>query len=124
MSFRGSIPRPIRSLSTLRRRGHPRTTQDSLPTGGQPLSGRLRTCRVPTKGFDHVDRMTSSLPKLLAAITPDKSATVLGSASEAIAMLATARARLDGERRRTSRGGPTALHLDALLPRGEDLVAR
>jgi hypothetical protein len=30
--FRGSITRPIDSLSTLRSRGHPRTTQDSLPT--------------------------------------------------------------------------------------------
>jgi len=33
--FRGSITRPIRSLSTLRRRGHPSSTQDSLPAAGQ-----------------------------------------------------------------------------------------
>lgn len=30
-SFRGSITRPISSLSTLRSPGHPGTTQDSLP---------------------------------------------------------------------------------------------
>src|SRR5579883_1991780 len=30
-SFRGSITRPVGSLSTLRSLGHPRTTQDSLP---------------------------------------------------------------------------------------------
>src|SRR5690606_30756155 len=34
--FRGSITQPIHSLSTLRRPGHPGTTQDSLPAGGQP----------------------------------------------------------------------------------------
>jgi hypothetical protein len=31
--FRGSITRPAASLSTLRRRGHPAPTQDSLPAG-------------------------------------------------------------------------------------------
>ena len=34
--FRGSITRPARSLCTLRSRGHPRTTQHSIPAGGQP----------------------------------------------------------------------------------------
>ena len=33
---RGSITRPARSLWTLRSRGHPRTTQHSIPAGGQP----------------------------------------------------------------------------------------
>lgn len=35
--FRGSITRPAGSLCTLRRRGRPRTTQHSVPAGGQPL---------------------------------------------------------------------------------------
>jgi hypothetical protein len=35
--FRGSIAGPRRSLSTLRSRGCPRTTQDSLPVAGQAL---------------------------------------------------------------------------------------
>ena len=39
--FRGSITRPTYSLSTLRSRGRPRTTQDSLPGGGQPFPGGL-----------------------------------------------------------------------------------
>jgi len=34
VSFRGSITRPIRSLCTLRSRGHPRSTQHSVPAGG------------------------------------------------------------------------------------------
>ena len=34
--FRGSITRPARSLCTLRSRGRPRTTQHSIPAGGQP----------------------------------------------------------------------------------------
>lgn len=38
--FRGSITRPTPSLSTLRSRGHPRTTQDSLPGGWPALPGR------------------------------------------------------------------------------------
>ena len=33
---RGSITRPARSLCTLRSRGRPRTTQHSIPAGGQP----------------------------------------------------------------------------------------
>ena len=40
-SFRGSITRPTYSLSTLRSRGRPRTTQDSLPGGGQPFPDGL-----------------------------------------------------------------------------------
>jgi len=39
-SFRGSITRPARSLSTLRSQGHPCTTQDSLPADGPILAGR------------------------------------------------------------------------------------
>lgn len=37
---RGSITQPARPLSTLRSRGHPRTTQDSLPAGWPTLAGR------------------------------------------------------------------------------------
>ena len=37
--LRGSIPRPARSLCTLRSRDHSRTTQHSVPAGGQPLPG-------------------------------------------------------------------------------------
>ena len=39
--FRGSIARPRHSLSTLRRVGHPTTTQDSLPAAGQALPGGI-----------------------------------------------------------------------------------
>jgi hypothetical protein len=38
--FRGSITRLQHSLSTLRRKGCPSTTQDSLPVAGQALPGR------------------------------------------------------------------------------------
>src|SRR5208337_1741969 len=40
--FRGSIARHWDSLSTLRREGHPSTTQDSLPDTGQVLPGGSR----------------------------------------------------------------------------------
>ena len=46
-AFRGSITRPSPSLSTLRRRPYATSTQDSLPAGGQPLPGRIWTCRAP-----------------------------------------------------------------------------
>jgi hypothetical protein len=41
--FRGSIARHWDSLSTLRREGHPSTTQDSLPAAGQALPGGIRS---------------------------------------------------------------------------------
>ena len=47
--FRGSITRPARSLCTLRSRGHPRTTQHSVPAGGQPWPVRSLTCWVASK---------------------------------------------------------------------------
>ena len=40
--FRGSVARLASSLSTLRSQGHPCTTQDSLPAGGQPWPGGVR----------------------------------------------------------------------------------
>ena len=49
--FRGSVTRPARSLSTLRRRGHPTSTQDSLPAAGQLCRAGLATRRVPMRGF-------------------------------------------------------------------------
>ena len=49
--FRGSITRPLTSLSTLRRVGHPTTTQDSLLAAGPALPSGIRTRRVSTKGF-------------------------------------------------------------------------
>ena len=52
--FRGSITRPACSLSTLRSRGHPRTTQDSVPAAGQLCRGRLVTPWAPTQGFSLV----------------------------------------------------------------------
>ena len=48
-NIRGSITRPARSLCTLRSRGPPRTTQHSVPAGGQPWPGRSLTCRVVLK---------------------------------------------------------------------------
>jgi len=49
--FRSSIAWLSDSLSTLRRTGHPATTQDSLPAAGQALPDGLSTRKVPTKGF-------------------------------------------------------------------------
>ena len=60
--FRGSITRPLTSLSTLRRMGRPTTTQDSLLAAGPALPGGIRTRRVSTKGFRV--QVSSSFPKL------------------------------------------------------------
>ena len=51
-TFRGSIPRPAPSLSTLRRVGRPTTTQDSLPAAGQRFRAGLGTRWAPTRGFN------------------------------------------------------------------------
>ena len=50
-TFRGSMTRLQHSLSTLRRTGHPATTQDSLPAAGQALPGGLGYPQGPNKGF-------------------------------------------------------------------------
>jgi hypothetical protein len=50
-AFRGSITRPRPSLSTLRSRPCGTPTQDSLPAGGQPLPGGIRTRWVPSGKF-------------------------------------------------------------------------
>src|SRR5271166_824132 len=60
--FRGSITRPLTSLSTLRRMGRPTTTQDSLLAAGPALPGGILTRRVSAKGFRV--RVSSSFPKL------------------------------------------------------------
>ena len=65
--FRGSITRPTHSLCTLRSRGHPRTTQHSVPAGCQPLPGRSATCWVPSRGFSYI---SSSSPRLCLAHFP------------------------------------------------------
>jgi len=49
--FRGSITRPMHSLSTLRRTGLPATTQDSLPAAGLLCRAGLNTRWVPLQGF-------------------------------------------------------------------------
>jgi hypothetical protein len=68
--FRGSITRPMHSLSTLRSAGHPSTTQDSLPAVGQLCRAGLATCRVPVKGFMrlvYAPTSQSSFPRLFVA---------------------------------------------------------
>ena len=52
--FRGSITRPTRSLSTLRRTGHPSAAQDSLPTGGPALVGRAWLPAGSHRRFRHI----------------------------------------------------------------------
>jgi hypothetical protein len=64
ISFRGSITRPARSLSTLRSHGRPCTTQDSLPAGGPPWPVGIRTRGVPSRSFSRVLYMASSSPRL------------------------------------------------------------
>lgn len=68
--FRGSITRPMHSLSTLRNAGRPDATQDSLPAVGQLCRAGAAACRVPTKGFMHSGYgpiMQSPFPKLRGA---------------------------------------------------------
>jgi hypothetical protein len=62
--FRRSIAWLSDWLSTLRRTGYPRTTQDSLPAAGQALPDGLSTRRTLTKGFRFAFYISSSFPKL------------------------------------------------------------
>ena len=64
MAFRSSIAWLSDWLSTLRRTGYPRTTQDSLPAAGQALPDGLSTRRTPTKGFRFAFYISSPFPKL------------------------------------------------------------
>jgi hypothetical protein len=43
-------------------RGSPRTTQDSLPAGGQPLPSRVPTCRVRSRRFRCLHRFAYISP--------------------------------------------------------------
>ena len=49
--FRGSITRPLHSLSTLRHAGYPDATQDSLPPAGHALTGGIRTRWIHDERF-------------------------------------------------------------------------
>ena len=62
--FRGSIAGLRHSLSTLRSRGCPRTTPDSLPAADQLYRMGLITHRIPTKGFHDASYIASSFPRL------------------------------------------------------------
>ena len=58
--FRGSMLRPIDSLSTLRRSGYPDPTQDSLPGGGPRLPGRDSNPQGSKERFQQI--VTSCVP--------------------------------------------------------------
>ena len=49
--FRGSITRPTHSLFTLRSKGHPNATQNSLPVGDQPSPGGVEFPRDSIEGL-------------------------------------------------------------------------
>ena len=59
-AFGAQSPSSTTSLSTLRSRGHPRTTQDSLPTAGRALSGGIGYPQGSDKGFPSCTRYISS----------------------------------------------------------------
>src|SRR5258708_10785376 len=68
--FRGSITRPTHSLCTLRSRGHPRTTQHSVPAGCQPLPGRSAYLLGSIERFQlHILLLSQALPGALPAET-------------------------------------------------------
>ena len=58
--FRGSITRPLTSLSTLRRMGRPTTTQDSLLAAGPALPGGIRTRRRGVPGTPYLTAWADS----------------------------------------------------------------
>ncbi len=64
--FRGSITRPTHSLSTLRRVGHPTTTQDSLPDGWPAFPGGTDYPRGSNERFQVIPfpfpRLSQALP--------------------------------------------------------------
>ena len=59
-SFRGSITRPARSLSTLRSRPHGSSTQDSLPSDDQSLTGGLSSRRTRSEVSSMGHRLIAS----------------------------------------------------------------
>jgi hypothetical protein len=58
--FRGSITRPVHSLSTLRSPGYPGTTQDSLPATGQALPDGAGYPQGPNERFPRYIRFPLS----------------------------------------------------------------
>jgi hypothetical protein len=74
LSFRGSITRPARPLCTLRSRGHPRTTQHSVPAGRYPFAGAGLSPAGFTRRFRYVDSFytPSSFSRLNLAHFPRK----------------------------------------------------
>ena len=62
--FRSSMARPQSWLSTLRRVGHPTTTQDSLPGAGQALLGGLAYPQGFNERFRVVSYISAPFPKL------------------------------------------------------------
>jgi hypothetical protein len=69
IKFRGSIARPVHSLSTLRSAGYPGTTQDSLPAAGQLCRTGLITRKVPAKGFRDPFPLSQAFPGALSRST-------------------------------------------------------
>ena len=67
--FRGSITRPLHSLSTLRSDGYPDATPDSLPSAGHALTDGVHTRWIPTKGLSSASYIASSFPELRDART-------------------------------------------------------
>ena len=70
--FRGSITRPAHALCTLRSRGHPRTTQHSVPAGAYPLPGQDFHLLGSSRKFPSCRRtyMASPLSRLCLAQFP------------------------------------------------------
>jgi hypothetical protein len=69
LTFRGSIPRPASSLSTLRSLGYPRSTQDSLPAGGLLCRAGFEPAGVLREVSSFLYLIESSSPKLRLAHT-------------------------------------------------------
>ena len=70
ITFRGSITRLLRSLSTLRRRGRPRPAQDSLPAAGYALPGGIG---YPQGGYEKFQMPISHLPPFPSLAWRDES---------------------------------------------------
>jgi hypothetical protein len=69
LTFRGSIPRPDSSLSTLRSLGYPRSTQDSLPAGGLLCRAGFEPAGVLREVSSCLYLIESSSPRLRLAHT-------------------------------------------------------
>ena len=67
--LRGSITRPMHSLSTLRRTDHSATTQDSLPAVGQTLPDGTGYPQGPNERFPYVSKHHILPPQAFLAQT-------------------------------------------------------